>query len=39
MEPRLMTKTIEHVHWPLLLATRAKQRELAERSKIAHICD
>ena len=32
-----MPKTIEHVHWPLLLATRTNQQELAEANKMAHI--
>jgi hypothetical protein len=34
---REMPKTIEHVHWPRLLATRTKQQELAEAVKIDHI--
>jgi len=32
MEPRLMPKTIEHVHWPNLIVVGRKKQEIAKAS-------
>jgi hypothetical protein len=33
-----MPKTVEHIHWPQLLATRKRKQGIAGRSKTNHIC-